>query len=399
MRAALLTARQFVVATAFALATACSQGPLPEPQKPLLFELPGRFPSKSDSPWPLDVAIRVDRIKDARELLNKGANPNERWGQGGDHHPLQELLDSGGYEVRGRAEYVRLLLAHGADPNLRWCPFESRGMNEWGPSCTTERASAPLHFAAALGDRDVVDLLLRAGADASVRDWTNGSALDYAYDEVIFEMLSRSLFPDLDTRDQKTLAWLEEYEGRFYVNPWQGTPLARAVGQRETGYMTFGLRLVWTTEGEYRREAERQGLNRVRTLIRVGADPSEPLRHTDADWTPLAMALGTDQYRIARVLLDGGADVNQRWCVKVYRHWSQEEGPTDPRCTPQNGMTPLMWSAAEGKQQAVELLLEYAADVSLKDGAGRSAADVARTDSVRRLIEGHSPTATPPRSR
>ena len=72
-------------------------------------------------------------------------------------------------------------------------------------------------------------------------------------------------------------------------------------------------------------------------------------------------------------------------------------------------MTPLMWSAAEGKQQAVELLLEYAADVSLLDGAGRSAADVARTDAIRRLIENamvtgglkSAPTitATPPPSR
>src|SRR5688572_12650402 len=177
---------------------ACGPGPPPAPPASPDYRDPNylrdSFRSDSDDPFPLDDAIRSGRLDEMRQLLQQGANPNLRWGQTGDHFPLQEVLDSGGYGVTNLAESVKLLLSHGADPNAHWCPFESRGRSEWRLSCTSARGASALIFAAALGSSEIVELLLAAGADPTHRDWNNGSALDYAYDELMFEAISRAMF-------------------------------------------------------------------------------------------------------------------------------------------------------------------------------------------------------------
>jgi ankyrin repeat protein len=59
-----------------------------------------------------------------------------------------------------------VLLAHKADPNLR-----------------SRSGLAPLHHAAQSGrGRDIVDLLLEAGADINIRDNDGRTPLDYASD-------------------------------------------------------------------------------------------------------------------------------------------------------------------------------------------------------------------------
>ncbi|TIS50178.1 MAG: ankyrin repeat domain-containing protein, partial [Mesorhizobium sp.] len=51
-----------------------------------------------------------------------------------------------------RLEIVRVLLEHGADPNMR-------GVNDW----------TPLHYAVSRRDAEAIGLLLASGADPSLR--------------------------------------------------------------------------------------------------------------------------------------------------------------------------------------------------------------------------------------
>ena len=88
----------------------------------------------------------------------------------------------------------------------------------------------------------------------------------------------------------------------------------------------------------------------------------------------------------ARLLLQNHADVNQRWCVQFETRDFKQVRSKNPACSLTNGVTPLMWSASTDRAEAVALLLEFNADRSLKDWAGRSALDYARTDEIRTLL-------------
>jgi hypothetical protein len=256
------------------------------------------------------------------------------------------------------------------------------------------------------GLRDIVGMLLSAGADPEMQDWSGSSALDYAFDEVTFELIARVQFPSLAKRDRQALDWLSGVRGTGYdKGPHVSTPMLRALsgfrGAIEPPVpapLTFTeamARETWVTSIAI----DRRVTSRVRIVLRIGADPDQRALWQGYDWTPLGVALVAKQYVPARLLLDYGANVNQRWCVNIDWNYFPAEGPTDPRCTIENGVTPLMWAAGEGDEQAVKLLLEYAADVTLRNWAGQSAADLARTDGIRRLLEARSSTATPPQSR
>ena len=385
-------ARTLLAIAALALiAASCGPGPLPE--------IPPRhpdykadwFPTQSEDRLPLDVAIYSGRLDDVRALLRRGADPNARWGQSGDRFPLQDVFNSGGNPVTDPTETVRLLLQHGADPNAKWCPFESRGPSEWTPSCESATGSTALMIAAMAGRADIVEPLLQAGADASPRDWLGGSALDYAYDEIVFELISRSLFPDLATRDLKALQWLNGYPAEWFGLGPGSTPLSRAITEADGGYVPPPPPPPNATVATYR-AYEKRTLGRVRTLLRIGANPNE---RANRDRTPLPVALQSRALRTARVLLQNGADVNQRWCERYLASWAVHrnspahlvEGGKDPACTPLNGITPLMWTAAVGDREAVKLLLEFKADRSLRDWAGRSVLHYATTREVWDLLE------------
>ncbi len=355
------------------------------------------FPTDSDNPLPLDLALQSGDLAEVRRLLRERTNPNLRWGESGDRFPLQDVLegDSYGYRIADPAEALALLLNHGADPNARWCPFETRGISEWRPICTAERGMTPLNFAAIIGHRPTVELLLAAGADPQSRDFTGRSPLDYASDEIVFEMISRALFPNLSTRDREALEWLQKAGGASYDTARSGTPLLRALVSDDSGMYVVGPASTNSNLNEFRTNGEDRMLARVRTLMRIGADPNERVNVR----SPLSLALSNRVLRVTRELLRNGADVDGRWCALYIAPWAsvaasprhlivrEGEPHTHPACNANNGITPLMWIAAAGDRDMVALLLEFKADRSLTDWAGRSALDYATVPDIRTLLE------------
>jgi ankyrin repeat protein len=126
----------------------------------------------------LGVVGPSDRIGRVRALLSLGANPSQHltWG-GADWTPL-------GLAVAIRdTELVVELLRHGADKNARWCVPIQLGATRVlrrEPGCTEDTGITAVMFAASLGQSEIVRWLSRQGADLSLQDWQNQTALDHA---------------------------------------------------------------------------------------------------------------------------------------------------------------------------------------------------------------------------
>ncbi|TIQ30602.1 MAG: ankyrin repeat domain-containing protein [Mesorhizobium sp.] len=96
---------------------------------------------------PLEYAIYWSPIAFIATLLGAGSNPNYE-----DLAGFPSIIAALSTKRPDRLDVIRLLLEHGADPNMR-------GVNDW----------TPLHYAVAQRDAEAIRLLLASGADPSLR--------------------------------------------------------------------------------------------------------------------------------------------------------------------------------------------------------------------------------------
>ncbi|TGQ55929.1 ankyrin repeat domain-containing protein [Mesorhizobium sp. M1C.F.Ca.ET.193.01.1.1] len=106
-----------------------------------------RMPFELGLGHPLEYAIYWSPIAFIGTLLGAGSNPNYE-----DHAGFPSLIAALSTERPDRLEIVRILIEHGANPNMR-------GVNDW----------TPLHYAVSLRDTDAIRLLLASGADPSLK--------------------------------------------------------------------------------------------------------------------------------------------------------------------------------------------------------------------------------------
>jgi ankyrin repeat protein len=347
------------------------------PELPHLPGQPDDDRSYAEDPFPLDAAILADNVDAVRSALDAGADPNARWSSHGDHFPLQEAIDAGSYgaERKHRAEIVRLLLRHHADPDARWCPFESRGGFLESRGCQTETGFTALTAAAAYDQADTTYLLLDAGANPLLQDARSGSALEYASGRAVFELLVAGLSRDSATRRPRTLAYLSRNVSRDLALPRNQTVLAQHFAGGATSALWLPPPPPPPPSKSTRRTVARGasqlhvGARRLDLLLSVGANPNERVRGM-WDWTPLAFAVNAHDPQSAQVLLSYGADPNERWCA------TPVVSPTF-ECIQMHALTPLMWAAQLGDIETIRVLLRGGANPALLDWRNRRATDFA----------------------
>jgi uncharacterized protein len=113
-----------------------------------------------------------------RSLLAAGANANALVKYTGENalHCVVVGLGQDATPV-GRHEIVKLLIAHGVDPNQRTIPGVPTGIF-WRDVRT--RGETPLHRAAAYASEETVEFLLKSGADKTIRDANGDSPQSWA---------------------------------------------------------------------------------------------------------------------------------------------------------------------------------------------------------------------------
>jgi hypothetical protein len=130
---------------------------------------------------PLTDAISELQTNRVKTLLEAGADPNVREENATSWPPLAFAMrgmamtyETSEDEYNARRKIMELLLAHGADANIRWCDSEADR-----PKCNERNGLTPLMYAATLGYQEFTDILLKRGADPSLRDWNGLTAADY----------------------------------------------------------------------------------------------------------------------------------------------------------------------------------------------------------------------------
>ena len=147
---------------------------------------PNTQTNESGSPVILGLT-HGDHLECIRHLLNAGADPNRAC-------PTTNETALHGAATNNRLDrtcLVRLLLDHGADPNVRTTPGVITAAF-WRDART--RGETPLHRAAAYCSIGVIEMLIDAGGDTSVRDVNGDSPLSWASwhlrDRPIIDMLN-----------------------------------------------------------------------------------------------------------------------------------------------------------------------------------------------------------------
>ncbi|MBW2046754.1 MAG: ankyrin repeat domain-containing protein, partial [Deltaproteobacteria bacterium] len=214
--------------------------------------------------------------------------------------------------TRGHRSIVELLLAEGADVNIR----------DWS-------GLTPLHYATIQGHNQIIELLIAGGADVNAKNIYGETSLQYAArhgrrDIVELLLEKGAIIYDIYTAvyigdTVKLEAFIQEGADINALNRFSYTPLYYAAQNKE-------------------RQA-------VSLLIANGADVNAK---NDQGQTPLHQAAEKGFPEIAKLLIANGADINAK---------------------NNDGQTPLDIAVSRNRKEIVELLIAKGADVSLHTAA------------------------------
>ncbi|RVE44509.1 hypothetical protein evm_010838 [Chilo suppressalis] len=266
---------------------------------------------------------------------------------------------------------------------------------------TAGRKSTPLHFAAGYGRREVVEILIAAGAALQARD-DGGlqplhNACSFGHADVVRALLGAGAAPA--ARDNWGYTPLHEAAAKGKVDVCiallqhgADPNIRNTEGKTPLDLADSATRPVLT--GEYCAadvlEAARSGaddrLASLLTPLNVNVHALDGRRST-----PLHLAAGYNRARAVRLLLQRGADVHAKdkgGLVPLhnacsYGHFEVTEllvrAGADVNATDLWAFTPLHEAASKARLEVCSLLLSEGADPTLLNCHGKSALDVAPT--------------------
>ncbi len=220
--------------------------------------------------------------------------------------------------ARGHASAVALLLKRGADINTK---------------CNA--GNSALHSSAAAGHLDVVECLLANGAEKDVKNRRGRTPLLLAsmrgYENIIFALLQEGADPNLANDNGDTILMAAANRDMLNIvctlldagvdpnvaNKKGQTALALAANQ---GAVRCVKRLLDAGANDFSSALMLAMLGRqpatMELLLTAGADPNKPCKVEEmtSSLAPLFVALATDNYECARLLLAAGA-VFTKMCV------------------------------------------------------------------------------------
>ena len=329
----------------------------------------------NDHQTPLHRAVKSDRSKLAAILLEHGADANAKDNNGRTtlHILLSECLNIDQGDVLNP---VLLLLKHGADVNIR-----------------NQNNQTPLHLAARRDWFKLARILLEYGADAKVENYDGKTMLHILSESRINnegDLLNLALLllnhgADVNTRDKnnQTPLHLAVKRDRSKLAVILLEHGADASAKDDSGRTAFHILLSesWNMD-------EGDILNLALMLMKQGAEVNT--RDKDNE-TPLHLAARRGWFKLARILLEHGADtkVVENYDGKTTLHILSEirinnEGdvlnfalmllkygaPMNAR--DKGNQTPLHLAVRRNRPKLAAFLLEHGADPNAEDKDGKT---------------------------
>jgi ankyrin repeat protein len=323
-----------------------------------------------------------------------------RLDQMGIDYSVQSFYDEAGRDDAGTANVVRLFLQAGMSPDA------ALDTMVWGTSA--------LAAAAGTGRRETVQAILDAKPGAGTLGDAIRSAAGEGHGNIVELLLEAGAPPTSDVLmaaagDGNTRLVGELLDRGADVNGNGGAALTRAAanGKLETMDLLFSRGADvdakddegWTAlhfDAVNSNADSAEQLAVVRKLIEHKAtiDARDSRYEGKPGWTPLMHAVSSGHPKLARLLIEAGADVNAiGYSDNVYTGRSVlmlavQEGLTDIipllltrgadiNARNNEGRTALMLAAIDGADDIVRLLLDAGSDVTLTDVQGKTAAMLA----------------------
>lgn len=286
----------------------------------------------------LNIACENGHTDIVRLLLEKGSHPDKK------NHAQDTPLHIAARSDTSRLDIMKQLVAKGANVDSR-----------------NETDDTPLHIAALRERIDDIQLLLSAGADVSTQNSKGKTALDYAKNTTIRNILlsqSRALIQ-------------EEKINNFYFKP---------------GYSPLHM------------SSDQGCITKVQNILKSGVDVN---KKTDPFcFTALHLASAKGHKDIVEILLENGADINAEnkggntpihiaaRSTHCHEHVVQlliETGANINAKTKRQN-TPLHYAAQNGHTAIVKLLVDAGALLDEKNNKGRMAFHYAKNQDIRNFL-------------
>ncbi len=292
--------------------------------------------------FPLVSAAREGHLDIVRLLLKHGANPNigaqENWSA--DVTPLMAAART------GRLEIVKVLLAAKADVGAK-----DKGLDGGGETA--------LHYAARGGNGDVIKALLGAGARINAKAKDGITPLCLAISEKKHDAIKALLAGGADANAGPT-----DGSGPLYIaTSKKDAEAVRMLLDHGSLPLPKGAKLSFIPLDT----AASGGSAEIVTMLSKAGAPVNA--QTDRGDTALAGAALRGHGEVVKILLTAGADPNLADC---------------------DGFTPLMAALRSKKEEVVKLLLDAGADATAAQKDGRDVLKIARdgkNDKIISLIE------------
>jgi ankyrin repeat protein len=235
------------------------------------------------------------------------------------------------------------------------------------------RGQTPLHMATILGQEPVCELLLKRGANINAADNSQRTPLHFAAKKhlSIVEVLLKEgaeinardskgwtpLFPAVEERQQQIVELLLKNKAEVNVTGSGETPLLVAVRLKATDIAELLLEAgadvnVRHAQGYSVINAAGEELRLLRVVLKFKPDLEA---RNSGGYTPLLEAVANGRLEAVKLLLEAGADPNNAYL--------------------REGATPLHLAASKGFTDIAALLLAHKADPNMVNAYGRTAFD------------------------